>query len=67
MRGESHVVFGLAGAVVIDGLFQLSGPRLLDPHTAGTRAHNDRSICTLSSTSACITPDRSTIRPVIGL
>ncbi len=34
MRGESHVVFGLAGAVVIDGIFQLSGPRLLDPHTA---------------------------------
>lgn len=36
MRGESHIVFGLAGAVVIDGLFQLSGPRLLDPHTAVT-------------------------------
>jgi inner membrane protein len=26
----------LAGAVVIDGIFQLSGPRLLDPHTAVT-------------------------------
>jgi inner membrane protein len=36
VRGSSHVVFGLAGAVVVDGIFQLSGPRLLDPHVAVT-------------------------------
>lgn len=29
MRGESHVVFGLAGAVVIDGIFHLSGSPLI--------------------------------------
>jgi inner membrane protein len=34
VRGSSHVVFGLAGAVVVDGIFQLSGPRLLAPHAA---------------------------------
>ena len=39
MEGPSHVVFGLAGAVVADSLFHLSGPALLgsplpaDPHT----------------------------------
>lgn len=38
MEGPSHVVFGLAGAVVADSLFHLSGPALLgaplpsDPH-----------------------------------
>ncbi len=36
MRGASHVVFGLAGAVVIDSVLRLSGPRLLDPHTTIT-------------------------------
>jgi inner membrane protein len=36
VRGESHVVFGLAGAVVIDSIFQFSGPRLFDPHTSLT-------------------------------
>jgi inner membrane protein len=30
------VVFGLAGAVVIDSVLQLSGARLLDPHTTVT-------------------------------
>jgi inner membrane protein len=40
VEGPSHVVFGLAGAVVADSLFHLSGPALLgsplpaDPHTA---------------------------------
>lgn len=29
MRGSSHVVFGLAGAVVLDSLFQFSGPHLI--------------------------------------
>jgi len=38
VEGPSHVVFGLAGAVVADSLFHLSGPRMLgaplpsDPH-----------------------------------
>lgn len=38
MEGPSHVVFGLAGAVVADSLFHLSGPAVLgaplppDPH-----------------------------------
>jgi inner membrane protein len=36
VRGSSHVVFGLAGAVILDGVFQLSGPRLFGPHTAVT-------------------------------
>jgi len=41
VRGSSHVVFGLAGAVVVDGVFHLAGfpltgARLLDPHTAVT-------------------------------
>jgi inner membrane protein len=38
VRGSSHVVFGLAGAVVVDGIFHWSGPRLLDPHTTVTAA-----------------------------
>lgn len=29
MKGRSHVVFGLAGAVVVDSLFHISGPPLV--------------------------------------
>lgn len=36
MEGPSHVVFGLAGAVVLDSIFHLSGPAILGAPTAPT-------------------------------
>src|SRR5262249_19423119 len=34
LRGSSHVIFGLAGAVAIDSVFHLSGPPLIGASTA---------------------------------
>jgi inner membrane protein len=36
MEGPSHVVFGLAGAVVLDSIFHLSGPAILGAPTPPT-------------------------------
>lgn len=35
MNGSSHVVFGLAGAVVVDSFFHLSGPSIVETVAAG--------------------------------
>jgi inner membrane protein len=35
VNGSSHVVFGLAGAVVVDSFFHLSGPSLMETVAAG--------------------------------
>jgi inner membrane protein len=34
LRGSSHVIFGLAGAVALDSVFHFSGPALIGAHAA---------------------------------
>lgn len=71
MEGPSHVVFGLAGAVVADSLFHLSGPALLgaplpsDPHALADQLVLKGVFYAFAALGA-LTPDIDNARSTLG-
>jgi inner membrane protein len=71
VKGPSHVVFGLAGAVVLDSFFHLSGPAMLgtplpaDPHTAADQLVLKGVYYSFAALGA-LTPDIDNARSTLG-
>ncbi len=71
MEGPSHVVFGLAGAVVLDSFFHLSGPAMLgvplptDPHVAADQLLLKGIFYSFAALGA-LTPDIDNARSTLG-
>lgn len=69
MRGESHVVFGLAGAVVIDGIFHLSGSPLIPligSHAASADLVAQKAVYYGAAAFGALVPDIDNARSTLG-
>lgn len=67
MRGSSHVVFGLAGAVVLDSLFAFSGPHLLGgPFPPGPDLVAQKVVYYAFAALGALSPDIDNARSTVG-
>lgn len=67
MRGSSHVVFGLAGAVVLDSLFAFSGPHLIGgPFPPSPDLIAQKAVYYIFAAVGALSPDIDNARSTIG-
>lgn len=67
MKGSSHVVFGLAGAVVVDSFFHVSGDLLFTPHAHPTAGLIFQKVIYYGFAAlGALTPDIDNARSTLG-